>query len=285
MKSNDLFQHFVITQFNLRKFPSGVENKNEWIEWTRERIILFKTYCLPSFLNQTNKNFTWLIYFDKETPSEFHYLFEELNNVPFIKICFAEGFDNFKVKYLIDIKELSLNAHWIISTRCDNDDCLEKDAIATIQNYFTPKDGFLISLASGYTLNINDKTLSHYYYPMSPFISLIETNDNKKLKGIFYKEHTKWKGLKLKIYTEIFNKKRMSIFALQKPFWIQIIHGDNVSNSYKRGFPVVSPKNLSNFGISQTTKGQSIFNIPGYYNYVLWKRYFKSFIVRLICKR
>ena len=187
--------------------------------------------------------------------------------------------------YLEDIRELSTNTDWIITTRCDNDDCLEKDAINTIQDYYIPKDKFLISLASGYTLNINDNTLSHYYYPMSPFISLIESNDKKELKGIFYKEHTKWETLKLKIFTEMLKKNKMAIFALQKPFWIQIIHEDNVSNSYKRGLPVIKEKDLSDFGIGIITKGQSILNIPSYYNYVLWKRYFKSLIVRFISKK
>lgn len=70
-----MYEHFVITKFNLRKYCICIEDINDWIEWTRDRIFLFKTYCLPSFLNQTNKNFTWLIYFDKNTPIEFNYFF------------------------------------------------------------------------------------------------------------------------------------------------------------------------------------------------------------------
>ena len=279
-----MFKHFMITQFNLRKFPLATDAEEGWKNWTRERITLFKTYCLPSFLNQSSKNFTWLIYFDIETPPEFHYLIDELQQVSFIQIRFADGFDHFMTSYLDDIKALSDDTPWVITSRCDNDDCLEKDAISTIQNCFVEQDEFLISLASGYTLNTHDNTLSHYYYPMSPFISLVESTKKNALTGIFDREHTKWEALRLKITTELSKKNKKSVFALEKPYWIQVVHGKNVSNSFNRGFPVIRPKDLGDFGINLKTTKQSIFKIPMYYNYVLWKRYLKSSIVRMFIK-
>ncbi len=281
-----MFNHFIITQFNLRRFPSGVKAEKEWTDWTRERIKFFKAYCLPSFLNQTNKNFTWLLYFDSKTPDEFQHLIEELSTISFIMPQFADGFNEFTTKYLEDIKRLSPDEDWIITSRCDNDDVLEKDAVNIIQNNFIQKDEFLISLASGYTLDISNKTLSHYYYPMSPFISLIESNKKNTLKGIFYKEHTKWDELRLRMSTEILKQNKKSVFLLDKPYWIQIIHDSNISNSFKRGFPVIKAKNLKiDFGINLTTKKQSIFKIPEYYDYVLWKRYFKSTMVRIFANK
>ena len=279
-----MFKHFVITQFNLKRFPLAKDTEEEWKNWTRERITLFKSYCLPSFLNQSCKKFTWLIYFDKDTPSEFDNLINELEKEDFIAVRYSDGFDDFMATYRDEMKTLAGNAEWIIETRCDNDDCLEKDAIQTIQGHFKASDGFMVSLASGYTLDTVNHTLSHYYYPMSPFISLIESNDRHELTGIFAKEHTKWDPLRLKITTELFGKNRKSVFALEKPYWIQVVHGKNVSNSFNRGFPVLKPKDLSAFGIDVQTKKQSIFSIPGYYNYVLWKRYFKSAIVRMFAK-
>ncbi len=281
-----MFKHFIITQFNLRKFPYGNITETEWINWTQDRIKLFKTYCLPSFLNQSNKNFTWLIYFDTKTPQKFNYLHEELNNISFVKLLFADGYHQFMEKYIGDIKKLSDNTEWIITSRCDNDDTLHKDAVNAIQNNFIQKDEFLISLASGYTLNIIDNTLSHYYYPMSPFISLVESTKKELLKGIFYKEHTRWDELRLKISTELLKKNKRSVFVLEKPYWIQIIHSKNQSNNFKRGLPVVKTKDLSrDFGINIQTKKQSIFKVTDYYHYVYWKRYFKSSIVRLFAKR
>ncbi len=283
MKQDNNFNHFVITQFNLRNLSYGIKNTEEWINWTRERIVLFKSYTLPSFLNQTNKNFKWLIYFDSTTPSEFNHIFKELNSIDFIKIFFVNGNNEFMTKYLDDIKNLNLkNKKWVITTRCDNDDCLEKDAINTIQNYFIPKDEYLISLASGYTLNIKDYTLSHYYYPKSPFISIIESYSKENLKGIFFNIHTKWNSLKLEVFKEVFNKNKESVFILNKPLWLQIIHGNNVANGHRRGLPVLKSVSLNNFGINIKTNGQSVFSIFNYREYYYWKRYFKSIIVRLL---
>lgn len=120
---------------------------------------------------------------------------------------------------------------------------------------------------------------------MSPFISIIESNFKTEIKGIYFSEHTKWASLKLKLFTEVLKKNKKSRFILEKPLWIQIIHGKNIGNTYDRGFPVLKTKALNSFGIDLTIQGQSILKIPKYYNYVIWKRYFKSLIVRNIIKR
>ena len=284
------YVHFIITQFNLRNFPKSNHGDLEnWIQWTRKRIVLFKEYCLPSIINQSYKAFNWLIYFDKETPFEFNEFIKELGSFSFINICYCKGIEDFNQSYIEDVKKrIGHNVKWVLTTRIDNDDCLHKDAIMTIQESFVMRHNFLISLASGYILNIKDRTLSHYYYPMSPFITLIEANNND-LKGVFEKGHTKWDDLHMYIFKEIwleyFNKKaRNSRFILNKPLWIQIVHGENVSNSFYRGLPVIRQKDLKDFSINYLTKRLSIRIIGKYINYVIWKRYMKSLIIKFILK-
>lgn len=283
--------HFIITQFNLRNFPLSENNDSRrWVEWTRNRIVLFRDYCLPSVINQSCKDFIWLVYFDSETPGEFREFIESLKAVSFIKICYCGGIDDFYLNYINEVKKRSYNiARWVITTRVDNDDCLHRDAVKTIQENFTRTHKFLISLASGYILNLTDATLSHYFYPMSPFISLIEDSEIE-LKGVFEKGHTKWDSLRLYIFKEIwleyFNKKaRKSRFILKKPLWIQTVHGNNVSNSFYRGFPVLKEKDLSDFSIKYTTRKQPPGIIRRYWNYVMWKRYFKSLIIKAIINK
>ena len=79
-------------------------------------------------------------------------------------------------------------------------------------------------------MSAQDKTLSHYFYPMSPFLTLIEKND-KEIKGVFEKGHTKWDELRLfidqEIWLEYFNRKaRKSRCILKNPLWIQVVHGE-----------------------------------------------------------
>jgi hypothetical protein len=285
------YSHFIITQFNLRNFPlSNNYDYESWLEWTRKRIKLFKEYCFPSIINQSCKAFSWLLYFDTDTPEEFNEFLNELNSFPFINVCYCKGIEDFNANYLGEVKKrIGKSAKWIITTRIDNDDCLHRNAIEIIQKNLVEKNKFLISLASGYMLNIRDKTLSHYYYPMSPFITLIEANDNE-IKGVFELGHTKWDSLRLFIFKEIwleyFNKKaRKSRFILTRPLWIQTVHGENVSNSFYRGLPVIKEKDLKDFSINYPTNKLSIKTIRKYINYVIWKRYLKSLIIKVILKK
>lgn len=285
------YSHFIITQFNLRNFPLAENIEYEsWLQWTRNRILLFKEYCLPSVLNQSAKSFTWLIYFDSDTPLEFNGFLNELKSFSFINICYCKGVDDFNLRYINEVKKrMNPSDKWIITTRIDNDDCLHKDTVKTIQENFIPSHKFLISLASGYILDIADRTLSHYFYPQSPFLSLIEDSE-RDLIGVFDKGHTRWESLRLFVFKEIWleyfgKKERRSRFILKKPLWIQTFHGKNVSNSFYRGFPVMKERDLSDFSINYTTKGQPVKIISKYFNYVTWKRYIKSLIIKIIINK
>jgi hypothetical protein len=285
------YSHFIITQFNLRNFPKSNNNDYEnWLQWTRNRIEIFKDYCLPSVLNQDCKSFCWLLYFDADTPQEFTEFLNCLRSYSFINICYSKGIEDFNSCYIEEVKKRTENSiKWVITTRIDNDDCLHKEATRIIQENFTEKNKFLISLASGYILNINDTTLSHYYYPMSPFLSLIESNDNK-MAGVFEKGHTKWDSLRLfivkEIWLEFFHKRaRETRFILKKPLWMQTVHGGNVSNSFYRGFPVLRKKDLSDFSLHYSANNLSPLIIRKYFNYVIWKRYLKSLIIKMILNK
>lgn len=285
------FTHYIITQFNLRDFPrSNNSDYESWIKWTKNRIEIFKKYTLPSILNQSIKNFHWLIFFDADTPDEFKPFIKELEKNKVVNACFSNGSNDFYTNYTQEIhKNICSSTKWIITTRIDNDDCLHKDAVRIIQSNFVEKDKYLISLASGYVHNLEDKTLSHYYYPMSPFISLIERY-KPQIKGIFSRRHTKWDELRLFIYKEIwfswFNRKaRTSKFILDKPLWIQTVHGDNIKNSFFRGVPVTRKKDLNMFAVKYNSTKQPFTIITKYYNYVTWKRYFKCLIVKTFINR
>jgi len=285
------FSHFIITQFNLKNFPLSDNNDSvTWLKWTRSRVELFKEFCLPSIINQTCKGFTWLLYFDVDTPQEFNEFLNELNSLSFIEICYSKGYEDFNLIYTDEVKKrVGKSVKWIITTRIDNDDCLHKDAIKIIQNKFVEKHKFLISLASGYVLNISDRTLSHYFYPMSPFLSLIETTDNE-IGGVFEKAHAEWDSLHISISKEIwlncFNKKaRKSQIILNGPLWVQTVHGGNISNSFYRGFPVLKRRDLSVFAINFRNNKQPVTIIRKYCNYVMWKRYLKCLIVKTIFKK
>lgn len=65
-------KQFILTRFNLKNFIEDERkdrNGNPVLTdgWMDARMKLFKTYCLPSVLNQSGKNFIWMIYIDSGT--------------------------------------------------------------------------------------------------------------------------------------------------------------------------------------------------------------------------
>ena len=289
VKETPKFQHFIITQFNLRNFPKSQNNEFEgWVEWTRERILLFKKYCLPSVLNQSEKNFTWLLYLDSETPKEFSDFIKEMNAYPNIEVTFCSGAADFQQNYMQAVKDrLYDDTQWIITSRMDNDDAVHKDMVKKIQEASEFKQGFMVSLASGYALEEKSLKMTHYFYPMAPFLALVEHRTSAK--GIFEKGHTIWPNLRLWIYKEIwlawFAKKDREVkYVLSEPLWVQIIHQKNVSNSFYRGLPVLKEKSLIDFGLNMISKSCKPMDILRCRNYVVWKRYFKCEVVRIFTK-
>ena len=283
------YQHFVLTQFNLRNFPKSKNSEyKKWLEWTRERVQLFEKYCLPSVLNQTESNFTWILYFDEETPEEFSDFIDRMNSYTNIAIHFCNGADGFQNGYMEAVKSrLAKGVEWVVTSRMDNDDCVHKDMVKNIQRNIQFKHGFLVSLASGYALKESTKKMAHYYYPMSPFLTIVEQNDSAN--GIFEKGHTVWPELRLWIYKELWtewfaSKSRMVRFVLNKPMWVQVIHQTNVSNSFHRGLPVLNEKKLVNFGLDVISKASHVREISKYANYVIWKRYLKCTIIKFLLK-
>ena len=74
-----MFIHYLITRVNIRVSAYGPEKMDSPAmddAWLNDRIELFLRFCIPSVLEQTSKNLTWLIYFDPATPS---FVFEKLN--------------------------------------------------------------------------------------------------------------------------------------------------------------------------------------------------------------
>jgi hypothetical protein len=69
-----LFEHFIVTRFNLPLFKAKVDGKvvgNLDETWLAGRFDLFERYCLPSVKGQTCQDFRWIVLFDAATPQKF----------------------------------------------------------------------------------------------------------------------------------------------------------------------------------------------------------------------
>lgn len=280
------FKHVILTMFNLKSYADGTQNQELWIQWTENRIGLFREICLPSVVNQTNQNFSWWLCLDSETPKT---LVSELENAikPYInfEIRFFSGYQNFYENYTKEVLEFSKDYKYVMQTRFDNDDVINKHAIQTIQDNFKANDKYFINLTSGFTFEKKTGYLSHYYYSMGPFLTLIEDTQSK-IDGIYKEYHWKWPGLKISIIKELLKKINLvndnKTYICRKPLWIQYIHDNNMHNTAIRGLPVLFQKDLSEFSDVLKMKPSPFHRIVPHYNYVWWKRYLRGFICNIL---
>ncbi|MBA1420497.1 MAG: hypothetical protein FAF03_06475 [Epsilonproteobacteria bacterium] len=234
-----MFQHFLITRFNLRKKGwDTTRNKSQVLtdEWMENRLILFENFCYASVQKQTNTNFQWLVFFDKETDEKFRDVIDKLaKDFPLFRPIYIDGMDAFlpAIKETIS-KELS--QPYLITSRLDNDDCLSEQYIENVQKQFDKQDFMAIDYIDGYTLQIEPEVkLGKRTHLHNPFISLIEKSD--RWETVWSRErHGEWsKVTQLKTIRNTY-------------VWMSIIHGENKANDFV-GFGEVTWEEIKDFHI------------------------------------
>jgi Putative rhamnosyl transferase len=270
------FTHVVLTRFNVRSSNSSTPPSQEWMD---KRILLFETYCFPSIVNQTNQNFKWIIYIDRETdPTDIATLESfSRNSSNILSIKLANSWEQVvEVDLNNDISKLiDDDTELLITSRLDNDDTVHKDFIGIIQSESlkqlkasnTEVDKFAINLTKGFCLQVDPTyELTATINLSNPFISLVERlkdKNNKFLTVIHF-----W-------HTEYADQTYFSTIQVNTiPCWIQIIHSTNICNQVI-GYPVLDKNKLRDFGIEHDKVNLSSIS---YLNFV--KR-----SIDLFCKR
>ncbi|WP_426356936.1 glycosyltransferase [Pseudocolwellia sp. HL-MZ19] len=236
-----MFQHYILTRFNLRKEDWNTTKTNTKVltdEWMRNRLELFENYCFSSLKHQSEKNFTWLVFFDTSTPEEFRQIISRLDAefTAFTPI-YIDGMNAFYPSIKKEI-QASLTQPYLITSRLDNDDALHQDYVKEVQANFNQQDFMAVDFIDGFTLQIAPQVRfakrSHVH---NPFLSLIEKSEG--FKTIWANDrHGAWS--KTKKVTPIRNK----------PMWMSVIHMENKVNDF-HGFGNVDWQEASKFNINK----------------------------------
>lgn len=218
-----MFDHYLITRFNLRNPKWDVTKNNESLltdEWMEDRMWLFENFCFPSVTAQINQNFEWLLFFDVTTSDQFKTRIENLTrDFKNIKTFFIDGMPVFYDEIQKYISTKSSGKSHLITSRIDNDDSISKYFIDEVQKQFNAQDYRAIDIINGYSLQVKpDFILGKKEHIFNPFISLIEKNENPKT--VWFSDHNMWK--KETRITQITNKR----------LWLSIIHEKNKVNEF-----------------------------------------------------
>lgn len=231
-----MFNHYLITRFNLRAEYWDVTKNNEQLltdEWMDNRMWLFENFCFPSVVGQTNQNFEWLLYFDTNTKEVYkNRIIDLVAKQKNFHVFFVDAMPAFEPELLKYIALKAKDKAFIISTRIDNDDSIHIDFINEVQKQFNQQEYRAIDFIKGYSLQIEPCYIlgkkEHLY---NPFISLIEKNDNPRTA--FYQEHRNWK-----------RDKKVTQIA-EKRLWLSIIHQRNKVNKFD-GYGLVKWNDIKN---------------------------------------
>ncbi len=219
-------KHFLITLFNLRLWNTDKKHSatrtNEWLE---ERFRLFETYCFPSVCQQSTQDFTWLCLFDENTPDIYkERIMGYCTQMPQMLPCFFNEVHmaDWKKHVKEIVSSLLTDEEYVITTNLDNDDAIHCQMIETLQEEFerTKLPG-LYTYVNGLQYFPHLHLLLKMTYPHNHFLTYIE-KANSDFKTTIYIRHAEAR------------KKMQNVIDIRnKPYWIEIVHSNNVNNDLR----------------------------------------------------
>lgn len=212
-------QHIVITAFNIFG-----RNDNDWLV---PRMQMFKELALPSALAQTDKNYTWLILIDAESPENF--VRELLRLKPshaVIRFVQKETINqsykgNTKgaistlaqpVNHMPRIMKGLLTDEWVATALCAVDDALSLDFIATLKKETREREETLVFTEGALKMDAGIPHKDGYYKVYSNVFAVVAVEPAKTFQSVLAGGSHRHKDEKRLITTE-------------EPMWLWHIHG------------------------------------------------------------
>ena len=165
--------HVILTRFNVR-WDEALDGPSIGTDpaWLENRFKLFERYCLPSVLGQSRSDFSWLLFFDHQTPEPYAQRARALADLhPNIHPIFCRSLPNDFVSESI-VKTIPTEPEWLLTTRLDNDDGLHEDFVARVQDAQTLERSEVLNCPVGIILH-GDRAY-RLRHTSNAFISLSE---------------------------------------------------------------------------------------------------------------
>ena len=242
------FTHYLITRFNVPVKNWDRDKAGHPVlddAWMKERLSLFTTYCAPTILHQSIKDFTWLIYCDTLTSPDYLAIIQQaINGIPGATIRKVEDFE----MSLTDFRKLLAAdpSPFVITSRLDNDDGLGPDFIREVQASFVPVDKMIINFNKGVLYDLQNHVLTEVRSsPYNHYGSLIEEKQaDQMFLTIFGYPHGQ-------------PPKGSNVMNLNSRFaWLKVIHQRNMV-SKTNGWPLHRKHIISHFNLQVNDVSQS----------------------------
>ncbi len=254
---------YILTRFNLTLWQTDKNSNNtQTAEWLEQRFRLFEQFTLPSVLNQTDKNFKWIVLFSSETPIKYKSRIDEIRSrcPQFRAIGVAPGQSAIFGQIFKEVIENDLGdkAEGIVSTTyLDNDDALSVHYMEMIHNLISTNYNKIIAQTTiinfrfGCQYFTEHKVASRACFKRNHFITMAEPLGNNCIKTVFgYGSH---------YYIDKHNGIRQ-IVVEKTDMWLEVIHDKNVINDVRMSIHtriIGSEMLLRTFGVTAETSGNT----------------------------
>ncbi|QXD14292.1 putative rhamnosyl transferase [Rhodocaloribacter litoris] len=205
------FTHFILTAFNVRM---GVaDHLVDDPTWLRHRFDLFERFCLSSVRSQTERRFTWLVFFDTRLPASFREKVKAYARWDSFVPLFVEALSPERMCAFVR-ERIPSEATYVLTTRLDSDDALARDFVENVHQRFRPHTGAFLNFTCGYVFG-RDK-LYAARRTSNPFITMMEPVEN--MRTVWCRPHRRLAevGPVWEVTTA--------------PMWLQVVHGQNLYN-------------------------------------------------------
>lgn len=204
--------HVLLTRFNLpSRGPESLVRARPG--WLATRADLFDRYCVPSVLAQGNRNFSWIIYFDPESPEWLRERISRYEEDNVFKPVFRVSVN--QEELLADIRlVVDRERSALVTTNLDNDDGLATDFIDRVQSVSTTHERTAIYLHDGLVGSSRGVYLRRDR--RNAFCSVRESWTDPV---------TCWAN-----WHNLLGESMPVIEVGGDPAWLQVVHGSNVSN-------------------------------------------------------
>jgi hypothetical protein len=240
----------LISRFNLPYRVWADRTEDDYRDWIRDRINLFRDLTARSVRNCYEKPDVWLIFVDNRVVNVNDELTEITKGLP-VKLVEYSG-----IPLPVAIQKALSNFSYparIITCRLDTDDLVASGIFrafrggaqkATTQE---AQDGTVLSCAGGAIYDASRDTFFFSNYPDNPFLGLLEeVAAPEDLRTVFMSQHPDL----------ISNNEHVQALRSFGPLWASVVHGDNVANQ--------SLLNTARFAFADTKQLKNAFGIESY---------------------
>lgn len=210
--SSPRIDHVLLTRFNLP--TGGVEARIRASQsWLTNRWALFERYCAPSVAAQTAPDFTWIIYFDPESPEWLKRAIAPYAAQGLFRPVFRAEVPT--ATLISDLRAFARHGDgMLLTTNLDNDDGIAVDFLQRLQDAVDFTDRRALYVADGLI-----KSADGLYLRRDP------ENAFCSVAAPWVDPSTSWDDWHIML-----SRSMPAVVLDGAPGWLQVVHGENVSN-------------------------------------------------------